>query len=235
MLVVISSAHDSMAMSAVEAWAAWGAALCTPADLSCSGWRHHVGRPREDVAVVSGALVPASRITGVLIRLPLVRPEMLAHIHPSDREYVATEMTSFLIAFVSSLRCRVLNRASSGSLSGPAWRPEQWLRAAANAGIPVRPLHRIIVRNGVVEPDLDLATSVTLIGARVFGSADPVLARWARVLAQASGVGMLGLSFTNNASGFALATIDPMPELDSPDKLDAAREFLVGDVLDVDR
>lgn len=228
MLVILSSAHDSTARYLVEAWAPWGAALCTPADLSTPGWRHSVGKPQDGAAVVAGQIVPASAITGVLTRLPAIHPDMLPHIHADDREYVAAEMTAFLIAFLSALPCRLLNRPTAGSLLGPAWRPEQWTRAAAKAGIPVRPIHRSVRPNALSPPEPEIAAELTLIGDRVFGGVEPGMAAWARSLAQAAGVVMLTLGFARYASGFALATADPMPSLNTPGQLDAAREFLLG-------
>ena len=227
MLVVFGSAHDATAQAILAAWAPWEVALCTPGDLSIPGWRYYVGAPEAGAAVIAGEILPAAAITGVLTRLSAVHPEMLGHIDTADREYVASEMTAFLIAFVSALPCKVLNRPSAGALSGPAWRPEQWIQAAAMAGIPVRPCHRSVRLNAPAEPEPDVAVELTVIGHRVFGAAETQLADWARSLARAAGVGLLGLGFTRQASGFALATVNPSPDLNSPERLDAAREYLM--------
>jgi hypothetical protein len=229
MLVILSSAHDSTARSVVEAWAPRGAALCTPADLSTPGWRYLGGKPDEGAAVVAGQIVPVSSITGVLTRLPAIHADMLPQIHAADRDYVAGEMTAFLIAFLSALPCRVLNRPTAGSLLGPAWRPEQWIRAAAKAGIPVRPIHRGVRLGALSAPESEIAAEVTLIGDRIFGDGEPSLAAWAHSLAQAAGVDMLTLGFARYGSGLALASVDPLPDLNSHRKIDAAREFLLPD------
>jgi hypothetical protein len=227
MLVVLASAHDATAQAIVAAWAPWGAALCTPADLSIPGWRHRVGAPEEAVAVISGQVLPVAAISGVLSRKPAIQPEEVGHIATADRNYVASEMTAFLIAFLSALPCEVLNRPSAGSLAGPAWRPEQWVRAAARAGIPIRPRQRNVRPNAPAEPQVDVAVELIVIGDRVFGAVEARLAGWARSLARAAGVGLLGLGFARQASGYALATVNPSPDLDTPDRLDAAREFLL--------
>jgi hypothetical protein len=219
MLVVLASARDATAQAIVAVWAPWGAALCTPADLSTRGWRHRVGAPEEAAAVIAGQIVPVARITGVLNRLPAVQPEELAYIAASDRDYVAAEMTAFLTAFVSALPCKVLDRPSAGALFSSTWRPEQWIRAAARAGVPVRPCQRS------VRPDAPVELAV--IGDRVFGATEARLADWARSLARAGGVSLLGLGFARQASGYALATVNPSPSLDTPDKLNAAREILL--------
>jgi hypothetical protein len=227
MLVVLASGHDATAQAIVAAWAPWGAELCTPADLSTPGWRHRVGAPEKAVAVIGGQVFPVAAIMGVLTRLPAVQPEELGHIATADRNYVASEMTAFLVAFVSALPGRVLNRPSAGSLSGPAWRQEQWIRAAAMAGIPIRPSQRSVRPNAPALPETDVAVEVTVIGDRVFGAAEARMAGWARSLAKAAGVGLLGLGFARHASGYALTSVNPSPDLDTPDRLDAAREFLL--------
>src|SRR5579864_5186086 len=105
MIVVLASAHDVNARAIVAAWAPVRARLCTPADLSTPGWRHRVGEPKEATAVIGGERIPATAITGVLTRLPAVAADELAHIAAADRDYVASEMTAFLIAFLAALPC----------------------------------------------------------------------------------------------------------------------------------
>lgn len=227
MLIVLASAHDATAQAIVEAWAPWGGVLCSPADLSKPGWRHRVGAPEEAVAVIGGQAVPVAAIAGVLTRLPAVQPEELTHIASADREYVAAEMTAFLVAFVSGLPCKVLNRPSAGALSGSAWRPEQWIRAAARAGIPVHPRQRTVRLDTPAQQEAGVAVELTVIGDRVFGTAEPRLVGWTQSLAAAAGVGLLGLGFAWQASGYVLTTVNPWPHLGTLDRLDAVREFLL--------
>ena len=226
MLVVLASAHDAAAQAIVAAWAPWGAALCTPADLSLPGWRHGIGAP--EAAVIAGHVLPAQAITGMLTRLAAVQPEELTHIASTDRSYVAAEMTAFLTAFITALPGKVVNRPSAGSLCGPAWHPEQWIRTAAEAGIPVCTRQRSIRPGAPAEPRVEVAAEITVIGDRVLGAADARLADWARSLARAAGVELLGLGFARQARGYALASVDPLPRLDTPERLAAARDALLG-------
>jgi hypothetical protein len=229
MLVIFSSAHDAAARTIAAAWAPWDAVVCTPGDMSTRGWRYYVGAPQAGAAVIDGHSVPATAITGVLTRFPAVQPEMLAHIAAKERNYVAAEMTAFLIAFISALPCRMLNRPTAGGLCGPAWRLEQWIQAATRAGIPVLHRRRKVRLNAPAELEADVSKELTVIGDRVFGTAKdhPHLFDWARSLARTAGVGMLGLGFTQHATGFVLAGVNPSPDLDTPERLDAAREFLL--------
>ncbi len=229
MLIILSSAHDAAARTIAAAWAPWGAVVCTPRDLSTGGWRHYVDAPQAGVAVIDGQLIPATAIAGVLTRFQAVQPEMLAHIAASERNYVAAEMTAFLIAFLSALPCRMLNRPTAGGLCGPAWRPEQWMRAATLAGIPILHRRRNVRLNAPAEPEANVSKELTVIGDRVFGAEKdhPPLSDWARSLARAADVGMLGLGFTQHATGYVLAGVNTSPDLDTPERLDAAREFLL--------
>jgi hypothetical protein len=231
MIVVLASTHDAKARAIVAAWASAGARLCTPADLSTPGWRHRVGEPKEATAVIGGEHVPATAITGVLTRLPVVAADELARIAAADRDYVANEMTAFLVAFLAALPCPMLNRPSAGALSGPAWRQEQWLRAAARCGIPVLPRYRAVHPDAPAERAAEAAVEVTIVGDRVFGASEALLVGWAGALAAAGGVGTLSLGFVQRASDYALAWVDPAPELLSRDRLDAARDFLTRDAV----
>ncbi len=226
-LVVLASAHDATARRIVAEWAPWNAQLCVPADLSVSGWRHRVGAPGDATAVIGGRAIPASAITGVLTRLPAVRPEELGHIATADRDYVASEMTAFLIAFVSALPCRVLNRPTAGSLAGPAWRPEQWLRVACLAGIPVRTARRSPWPDAPAQAEAQAAVRLIVAGDRVIGAAEPQLAKWARSLAGIAGVALLEVGFAQRAGGYELVTVNALPDLDTQEGLDGAREFLL--------
>ncbi|HVC60557.1 MAG TPA: hypothetical protein VND19_09390 [Acetobacteraceae bacterium] len=229
MLVVLASAFDEVAAAVVAAWAPWQAALCVPADLSVPGWRLRVGAPRETVAVVGGRVTPVATITGVLTRLWHVQPEELTHIAAPDRAYVAAEMTAFLTAFLCDLRCPVLNRPSAALLSGPGWRPEQWIRAAIRAGIPVRPARRIVRPDAAAEHPAEVAAELTVIGGRVFGTADPVLRGWAKTLAAAAGTGLLGVRFARHGAGYVVAGVNPWPVIMFPGGLDAVRDALLGE------
>ena len=91
----------------------------------------------------------SSQIGGVLVRLPRISAEELRHIEAADREYVASEMTAFLAVWLSSLSCPVLNRPAPDCLFGSNWRPEHWVRLAAQVGLLVRPARREVPSTAV--------------------------------------------------------------------------------------
>jgi hypothetical protein len=87
--------------------------------------------------------VRVGEIRGVLSRLPQVGAHELPLIASDEQAYVASEIMAFLVAWLASLPCRVLNRPTPLDLTGPAWHREQWIRCAGEAGLRVQPLGRV--------------------------------------------------------------------------------------------
>ena len=229
MFVVLASSRDPVAASLVSRWAAHEAVLFSVRDLSVAGWRHHVGETKAGTFVAGGCVVPVKEIKGVLTRLPWVSESELPHIAPADRNYVATEMSAFLIAWLSSLDCRVLNRPSPQCLAGPNWRPEQWVDAATRLGLPVRPLRRGS-RDPAPPPNGHQdghSITVTRIGQHCFGAEEPAQADWARRLADAAGVELLAARFDRSQDGLRFAGADPWPDISAADMAAAAAETLL--------
>ena len=142
LIVVVASRLDQGARTLAASQGTDRVALLTCEDLSVPGWRHYVAAGGTSVAVIDGREVAVEEITGVVTCLPNVSELELLHIVPSDRAYVAAEMSAFLLSWLSALSCPVLNRPSPTCLSGPYWRPEQWARVASEVGMRVQPVHR---------------------------------------------------------------------------------------------
>ncbi len=217
MIVVLASRHDQASGRLVVGWAG-NASLLTCQDLSVRGWRYGPGG-EVDTAVLSGRLTRAREIEGVLTRLPHVDQSELGNIVPGDRGYVAAEMTAFLAAWLSDLRCPVLNRPTATCLMGPYWRRERWVLAAARLGIPVITACRSVpaaTHDG--QPDARCeSTTLHVIGQRCVGSADGSLCRWAVALAEAAGVGMLRARFIVAEAGAALLDADYWVDVADPE------------------
>ncbi|MBD2412111.1 hypothetical protein FACHB389_03580 [Nostoc calcicola FACHB-389] len=253
MLVVVASRHDKAAEALVANWSAYGASLLTPEDLSVAGWRHYVrgggdggdggdegetsssspsspSSPSSSSAVVGGVTIGLDQITGVLTRLPSIFEQELLHIIPEDRGYVAAEMNAFLISWLSSLKCPVLNRPTPTYLLGPAWRPEQWVYAAAQLGIPVRPVRRQSSLLASVRPQVmeKPAVKVTVVGDRCLGEVEKLLASHARRLADAAQVDLLTVNFSSSESSAELLGADLWADISAPNVADAILEFLSG-------
>jgi hypothetical protein len=219
MIVIFASRWDESAAALATRWAPHHASLLTTDDLSQAGWRHYLGSPERSTAVVSGRVVPVQDITGVLIRWPGVFPPELTRIVAPDRDYVAEEMRAFLVSWLSSLRCPVINRPTPLNLTGPPWRIEQWTHVAAHLGIPARPVHRRVARGQPNVPrgeSSEKAIAVTVVGDRCFGCDDEALCRHARGLAAAAGVQVFRAWFSGNSERSLFVFADFLPDLSGP-------------------
>jgi hypothetical protein len=186
--------------------------------------------------VVDGQRVGVGRVAGVLTRLARVDEADLPHITPAARSYVAAEMSAFLLCWLASLHCPVLNRPSPPALTSPCWAPERWALLARDLGIPVLPARRSIpplaVRragasagDGAGHPDTG-STTVTVVGGRCLGAVDGELAIWARQLAAAAGVGLLAVRFGRRRR--RLLGADPWVDVGDGAIADAVLEHLLG-------
>jgi len=224
--LVLAGSTDDVARRLVRQWAKFGARLLVPRELSERGWRYHVAVKRPSYGVAGGRRFASSQIGGVLVRLSRITAEELPHIEAADREYVAAEMTAFLAAWLSSLRCPVLNRPVPICLFGPNWRPEHWVRLAAQVGLPVRPIRRevpsVVVRNKT--PKRTVVT-LTVVGNRCFGVAEGNLKTNALRLARAAEVNLLAGHFDGPGRRSLFLGADPNPDL-SADARDAVLELL---------
>lgn len=228
MLVVIASRFDRSAVELVEHWTQHNSQLLIPADLSRPGWKDFSGglptsrHQAPGTAVVGGHPVSTDELSGVLVRLPTVMPMELSHIVPGDRDYVAAEMTAFLVAWLSRLSCPVVNRPTPLSLSGPMWRREQWSRVAAQFGIRVsrqRPGAAYDLGN---RRPAELR-QVIIVGDRCIGNCTRSEASAARHLARAVGMTLLQLDFVAGE----LVSTSNLPSLGSAEVRDAVLDYFM--------
>ena len=207
MIAVLADLADGEATALVDAWGS-EAALLGVDDLSRPGWAGDF--PHAGPAFVVDGLTRATRdLTGVLVRLPAVRPEHLPHIDSADREYAAAEMTAFLAYWLSALECPVVNRPTPTLLMGPAWTVARWLALARDLGIAA-----------AREPGGRADRWVTAAGDQAFPADDPA-GPAAAALARQAGVSLLGLGFARDR----LVSVSLRPLLTS-DVADAVRELL---------
>ncbi len=228
MIVIFASQFDKSASSLAERWKNYDASLLTCDDLSVSGWRHFLNAESTNFAVVSGQIVDLADIEAVLIRWPGIFAPELIQIAEHDRDYVASEMMAFLVSWLSSLSCPVINKPTPVNLTGPAWRLEQWTHAAALLGIPVKPARRHVARNAV-EKELaaePAPATVTVVGDRCFGDVEALLLEQSRQLARAGGVSLLKVGFTGPEAGSFLAGVDLVPHL-TDETTDAILDLLI--------
>jgi hypothetical protein len=228
-IVIVAAQNDEPARFLITRWQAYGARQLTPRDLSTSGWRYQPHAGRDCTAIVSQRSVAGAEIAGVLTRLSWVSEQDVPHVVPHDRVYVASEMTSFLSAWLTGLKCPVLNRPTPTCLVGPAWRQERWVYLAARLGIPVCPVHRSTRQRGyAAEGDSPHpVNTVTVVAGRCFGTTDRLVASYARRLASAARVDLLAAHFKRVEAVHRLASADLWPDVTDPAVADTILDYLL--------
>jgi len=227
-IVVVGSQFDKDALKLVGKWSAWDAALLSADDLSRPGWRVSPLDWRGSLAVVGGSVVPMRNIRGVVTRRPQIFAAELGHVSPADREYVATEMSAFLLCWLSMLPCPVHNSPTPTCLAGPNWSRQQWVRTAALAGLRVR-----AIRARPSEPEENnegcpgATVDVTVAGEECVGAPDEDVAASTRRLAAAAGVSFLMVRFGLGEGAPEFLDADPFPDLADSRVSDAVLETLL--------
>ena len=204
MLVLLARRSDSAARALCGRAPPGAARVLGWRDLSTPGWRYYANPDDgEDAAVLEGDLIADTAISAVVTRCSSVPPDELSHIVPSDRGYVAAEMTATLLAWLARLPCPVINRATATSLCGPRWYPEQWTMLATSLGLRAVPRTRRAVPGlvpshpVVISPPGFEQYSVTVVGPRVIEPAghgdepQPELSDDARAIARAAQLTLL--------------------------------------------
>lgn len=163
--MVFGSELDDGARDAVLSWSKKDAVLLTPADLFCKGWRTTSGKVDDWSFVASGERYPARSISGIVTMVSRIFAHELFDVEPNDRNYAAAEATAFALFFLSKVPCPVVNRPTANCLTGPNWRPEQWLRACFEAGIRTKESKRT---NRVLPQKIDMTglKSVTVLAGK---------------------------------------------------------------------
>ncbi len=137
MLLILGSAYDAQPWRLAERWmqAERDVAVATPSDLSRPGWRLRVGRPTLTRAAVGERVIAGHSIDAAINALAWIGPHDLAHVDSMDRDYVAQEMLSFLLAWEQELRCLVVDRPTSRSLTGCGRTDLEWVAIATCVGV----------------------------------------------------------------------------------------------------
>jgi hypothetical protein len=205
-IAVLAHPRDASAARLVQAWQAHGARLLLPRDLSRPGWRMYVGGRGEEWFVAGEERLRVASLRGVLARLPAIEARDLDHLHEGDRDYAAAEMGAFLTAWLTALRCPVLNRPSASQLLGPQVGADHLPGLAARAGLSM--CTRLPLREQVC--------TVSVVGTRCIGTPPAALARQALRIADAAGASLLTLQFDSAADDAALVSAEPLVDIDDP-------------------
>jgi hypothetical protein len=221
-LVVVCDERDEAGRRLIASWPGSRARRLTAGDLSTAGWRVSFPDDDEAIAVLDGHRIPVAHITAVVVRCPAITAADVPHIASQDRAFVAAEMTAFLAGWLMNLRCRVMNRPTATCLCGPPWRRLQWVRVAADLGIPAEPVCvAASPTGGTSETSFTPLVGVTIVGDACVGEVDDELKRRTRRLAAAAGVELLTAQFSGRSAEDRFVTASVLPDLDDPAILEA--------------
>lgn len=212
MLLVLGSALDDAAWLLARRWRHVGrdVAVVTPADLSRPGWRLRCGRPAESTAALAGRVVTGADIDGIVSALAVVGPHDLPHIADDDRDYVAQEMSAFLLAWMSGLACPIIERPTPVSLAGCGRSRFEWAAIARRLGLRADPLW------------CGETIGVTVVGGHAAdqGRDDPQAAA-AVAVAAAAGRSLVTLRFAAGTASPTLVGADGRPQVGDDAAADA--------------
>ncbi len=223
MILIFSNRSDHAARDSVLRAGQTDLVWSTPRELSSAGWVHQLGtRPRWQASVGAG-LLDAARVRAVVTRASAVLDDDLPHIAADERGYVAMEMHAFMLGWLASLPSAVVNRPRESSLSGPAWRREQWLQLAARADIPIvqprRNTHSDM--NWLEAEPRSIHAHPWALAGRAYDAPTPELADWTLRLAEVAQLELVHARFVQRAGlGWALTAASATPALERPGVLE---------------
>jgi len=207
---VLASELNDGARDAVTNWPQQEAVLLTPADFFCRGWRATNKRVDDWSLVANGQQRSIRAVHGVLTLLPRILARELFDIQPEDRTYAAAEATAFALFFLSKIPCSVVNRPTPDCLTGPNWRPEQWMRACFEARIRTKESKRTnrALPKEVITPHLK---SVTVLDGKCIEDSSEGCLSGVLQLARLADVTFLRVCFTeeNGQNFFHRAEVTP--------------------------
>jgi hypothetical protein len=224
-IVVVGRSTDPSVQLLLEAWRDRPARLLAPPDLASPGIVHDPSDPARDRVVVEGQVMDAAAIGAVVVWLQSIQPFDLPRLREIDRAYAAGEATAFLMSWLASLACPVVNRPWGGALGGPGLSHGRWVRLAVQQGLAVEPaeveaaLHAPAAgQTPSRRPAADPASIVVVGGeeAHAAGPAHPALIDQARRLARDGGADVAELRFAGHDAGAPFLSAGLLPALTAP-------------------
>jgi hypothetical protein len=219
--LILAHAGDAAAHRLAARWGD-GAMLLTPGQLHTRSWALRLdagGAARGTVRYPGdgGRL----QIEAVVCRLGGISTAELGRVRPEDREYAAAELTAFLLAWLTACPCPVLNPPGTGSLNGPGWQTEHWLRAAAQAGLPVCKTHRLVTPGTATATPPPVprppAAEVIVVAGQCLGPVSAANQQKLRNLSDVAGTPLLRVALDSAGPDAAVTEVSAWPDLGAPD------------------
>jgi hypothetical protein len=212
LIVVFASELDETAQDAIVKWPEQKIVLLTPADFFCRGWRATTGGVDDWLLVVGGERYSIRSITGIVTLVPRIFARELFDVRSEDRSYAAAEANAFALFVLSKMPCPVVNRPTPDCLSGPNWRPEQWMHASFEAGIRTKKSKRSD-RALPQEIETHQLTFVTVLAGKCLEDTSEGCLPGVLILARLANVTFLRVYFTQESGQSFFYRAEVMPDL----------------------
>jgi hypothetical protein len=227
--VVLADPTDEVALwaaAALRRHLGSSVALVSPADLAFARaftYRSVGADEQSCVALDDGRVLESPRLRGVLNRLTGVYVEHWRRLGARDATYAEAEMHAAQLAWLHSLGSVVDNPPTPFWLGGTYRRPQQWRVTAQRLGIPapgVRETAGSLVAavggapehgeaparyddQGLLDalPDMSELRRLVTYRGQVFGDCDEQTSAWARALAHAAALPLLGVDVAVGSRG----------------------------------
>jgi hypothetical protein len=146
MILIIAEPFDTAAMwLASNLWQATKAPIrvVTPSQLVYAPVAsHRLSTSHSEVtfALADGTLIKSAQLLGVINRMMVLPQAHLKHAAPDDQIYAQGELYAFVLGWLSTLGCPVLNLPAPESLCGPVHSEITMFHFAALAGLGFQPM-----------------------------------------------------------------------------------------------
>jgi hypothetical protein len=149
LILLISNIANDAAPAWINSFPAGAVSLITASDFHLSFKAGiFVNRFSSSSLVVNGYKINPDEISGVITTVSGFSPIEFYYINPADRDYVCTEVNSFINFFLSELKCKKINPPTRRSFSGLSLQKIEWVKIAHKLNIPVQ---SFVVKNGKYE------------------------------------------------------------------------------------
>jgi hypothetical protein len=212
----------------VDSLPAGAVSLITASDfyISCKAGIS-VNKFSSSSLTIQGRTITADEISGVITTVPGFSSLEFYYINPADRDYVCSEVNSFVNYFLSELKCPKINPPSRRSFSGLWFQKIEWVKIVQQLAIPVTPF---TVKNGKCIYSVGNSfhtVACTIINNRVMEDVvDERVHKYVTLLAKAFSLPYLTCYFsTTDNRNFSLLDINSIPNIDVSRHRDAILNY----------
>jgi hypothetical protein len=229
LILLISNIANEAAPAWINSFPAGAVSLITASDFNLSFKAGiFVNDFFSSSLFINDRKIKPSDIGGVITTIPGFSPIEFYYINPADRDYVCTEVNSFINFFLSELKCKKINPPTRKSFSGLSCQKIEWVKIADKLNIPVQ---SFAVKNGDFEyPEKENKFkhfACTIINNQIMESeVNEKVYTYVRLLAKEFALPYLTCYFsTTDDKNFHLSELNSLPDISSSLYRDAMMNY----------